>query len=761
MRTLFILMVALVYATSPAQETFDRGSESCSLKKSTAKHSPVLEFSPSSPRHSYDALDYNLDLDLYNCFLSPYPNSFRGKEIVTFRIDTALSAIALNAVNTSLVIDSVGLAGLSYTHTSNILTITLDRTYAAGETAQVAIHYRHNDVQDYAFYASGGFVFTDAEPEGARKWFACWDKPSDKATLSLRAKVPISVKLGSNGRLADSTTVADTTYYHWISRDPIATYLMVMSARVNYVLEIVLWPKLSNPSELVPIRFYSNPGENTSGMRSIINPMTDLFSTLFGEHPFEKNGFATLNNEFSWGGMENQTLTSLRPGGWYTSLISHEYAHQWFGDMISPGTWADLWLNEGFATYCEALWLESANGYASYKSDILSDASSYLSGNPGWPIYNPSWAVTTPPNSQLFNYAITYAKGAGVLHMLRYTLGDSLFFAALSGYATDTTNYRLKNAVTADFVQTINQLTGQDLNWFFNQWIYQPNHPQYANLYSIKSAGPGMWSVGFKVRQTQSNPAFFTMPIQLRIVFQSGPDSTMRVMNTTNNQTLAYLFDRQPLSVQFDPTNEIVLKQASLAAGQVMTVPALLAPANADTVFTDPTPLTWTQSQTAIGYHLQVATDPLFTSLILDDTTLVDTVRNLSGLTSHTEYYWRVRAFDNVSTTSWSLSWSFTTGILTSVGSAEVLPAEFLLEQNFPNPFNPSTIIRIHLPVASMVSMRVFDLLGREVTSVVDEPLEPGIHSIEFSPSGLASGMYFYQVTAGSFVATRRMILMR
>ena len=109
------------------------------------------------------------------------------------------------------------------------------------------------------------------------------------------------------------------------------------------------------------------------------------------------------------------------------------------------------------------------------------NATGYLSSNPGWPIYNPSWINTTPPNGTLFNTAITYYKGACVLHMLRYTIGDSLFFAAFKAYATDTVNFKLKNAVTDDFTTKISAVAGQDLTWFIDEWVKQPNHPTYQN----------------------------------------------------------------------------------------------------------------------------------------------------------------------------------------------------------------------------------------------------------------------------------------
>ncbi|MBI5474977.1 MAG: T9SS type A sorting domain-containing protein [Ignavibacteriae bacterium] len=556
-----------------AQDLNEKGSVVCSQKKQSARFSPEsMLLSPGSPLHSFNVLNYKLDLDIYSCFITPYPKSFVGVNTITFRVDSALQSITLNAVNTSLVIDSVRLAGTSFTHVSNALTITLDRTYNPGEVVQVKIYYRHNNASDGAFYTSNGMVFTDCEPEGARKWFPCWDRPSDKATLDLRVRVPATVKLGSNGRLADSTRVADTIWYNWISRDPIATYLMVMTGKVNYNLDIVEWVNPNNPNDKFPIRFYWNAGENQSSLTNIktkIAPMTTEYSRLFGPHPFEKNGFATIASGagFTWGGMENQTLTSLAPNYWGENVVSHEYGHQWFGDLISPGTWADIWLNEGFATYCEAIWYEYTGGYSSYKSDINSDASGYLSSNPGWAIYNPAWAVTTPPTSTLFNGAITYNKGACVLHMLRYYLGDTLFFASLKNYATDTTSFKHKNSVTADFVAKVNEVSGQDMGWFFNQWVYAPNHPVYQNGYYFTNLGGGTWRVTFLARQTQSNPAFFKMPLELKLSFATGSDTLVRVMNDVNNQTITLTFNRQPTALTFDPNNNIVLKQGSTTMG--------------------------------------------------------------------------------------------------------------------------------------------------------------------------------------------------
>lgn len=562
MKHLFLLLNFILISNLFSQEIqIPKGSKYCYEKKINQQSLVQFNLMSPPPTHSFDVLDYKLDIDIYNCFLSPYPKNFSGIEVITIKADSTINSVKLDASNSSLIIDGVGLAGVNFTHNSNVLNINLNRTYMPGEIFQVQVKYRHQNVSDGAFYVSGGFVFTDCEPEGARNWFPCWDKPYDKATWNLRAKTPANVLLGSNGRLADSIKVGDTIYYNWISRDPIATYLMVISARVSYKLDIIYWTKPST-NEQIPIRFYYNPNESVASIKPKVFQMINHYSNLFGEHPFEKNGFATLNSQFSWGGMENQTLTSLCPNCWSENLISHEFAHQWFGDMITCATWADIWLNEGFATYCEALWYEYTSGYSAYKSDINSDKNSYMSGNPGWPIYNPQWAITTPDVNTLFNYAITYAKGACVLHMLRYTLGDSTFFHLIKFYATDL-RYKFKSITTADFVNLVNEVTNQDLSWFFNEWIYSPNHPVYQNTYSISSAGNGNWFVSFTAKQTQTNTVFFKMPIVIKVSFSSGPDTLIRVFNDRNNQTFSFMFNRQPVSLTFDPNDDIVLKSAT------------------------------------------------------------------------------------------------------------------------------------------------------------------------------------------------------
>ena len=518
-------------------------------------------------RHSYDVLKYRLDIDLYQCYLNPYPKSFSAQEVVTFRIDSALNSIKLNAVNTSLIIDSVGMAAGSFTHVNDTLIVNLKRTWQQGEVADVMIWYRHRNVNDKGFYASYGTVFTDSPPEGARKWLPCWDRPSDKATWELNARVPLSVRLASTGMLADSSIIADTISYHWKTNIPVSTYLITITSKTGFLVHTRYWHKMNAPADSIPVLSFYKPGENLSVMDSTIGPATTYYSGLFGEYPFEKIGFATLNSQFSWGGMENQTMVNLMPGGYNdANIIVHEHAHQWFGDLITCGTWADVWLNEGFATYCQNLWVEHKSGSSAYRAGMNALAGYYLASNPGWPLYHAAWAIHTPDANTLYNQAITYNKGACVLFQLRYVLGDPLFFRVMHEYTTDP-GLMFKNAVTHDFAEKVNQVSGQDMNWFFNEWVYAPNHPVYQNTFETDSLGMNSWKVTLIINQVQTNTVFFKMPVEILVGFGDGTDSLIRIMNDSNGQSFGFVFPKKPVSLTFDPNHNILLKQASTIHG--------------------------------------------------------------------------------------------------------------------------------------------------------------------------------------------------
>lgn len=505
---------------------------------------------------SFDIQNYSLELNLYNNFISPYPHSFEGKETITLRTLKNIDKIILNASSKSLMIDSVIGNKIIFKHQNDSLIIKSDKILRKGKEISFQIIYHHRDIIDESFFVKNGMVFTMNAPEGARNWFPCFDHPSDKATFSIKVKTPNNVLLASNGILKDSVQIADTIFYKWETNFPIATYLINITAKINYKLDIGEWQNHQ-------IRYYWNEGENYKNLKeveTIVPKMLTLYSKLFGNFPFEKIGFATLDDQFSFGGMENQTIISLCPDCWQEDLIAHELAHEWFGNMISPKHWSDIWLNEGFATYVEGLWYEKTYGEKVYQNYIESNAERYFSSDKFFPIYNPEWAKRTPSIDSLYNGSIVYSKAAVVLHTLRKVIGDSLFFKAIYSYATDP-KLKYANASTEDFLNHINKTTGKNFDWFFNEWLNYPKHPVYDVYYTIKNTSLEKWGIDFKIAQVNLNNFIFKMPIEVVIMFNDGTSEHKMIYNDVQNQIYSYSFNKKPVGMLFDESNRIPLKE--------------------------------------------------------------------------------------------------------------------------------------------------------------------------------------------------------
>ena len=258
--------------------------------------------------------------------------------------------------------------------------------------------------------------------------------------------------------------------------------------------------------------------------------------------------------------MENQTLITLCPDCWLEDLACHEIAHHWFGDLITPYSWSDIWLNEGFATYNEALWEEYNNGYSAYKKAVQKEVSRYMKFNPGREIYNPQWSSDVPVDSLLFNESLIYSKASCIIHQLRYILGDSVFFNSLNLYMNNP-EFVYGNITTKSFVDFISSVSNQDLTWYFEEWLTHPNHPVYQNNYKTERSGNGKWKLTYTVNQIQQNTTFFRMPIELKIVFADGSNEIVKANNTYNLQMFTFEFDKEPVRVSFDPNDQIVLKE--------------------------------------------------------------------------------------------------------------------------------------------------------------------------------------------------------
>ena len=506
-----------------------------------------------------DVTYYGLDLRL-----TYMPNYLRGAATIALRSRvTNLNAFFLD-VKPQLNVDSVTSAGqrLTFVRTTDRVGITPPQPLSTGQALTLTVHYQGNPASQNGF---GSFAFSThgpanapviwslSEPYGASDWFPCKDSPADKADSSaVSITAPAQFVSVSNGVLVSTTGNLNSRTYQWRNSYPIAHYLISV-AMSNY--EQYDTP-FAYGGRTMPVTHYIYP-ETLPGIRANLDRTTDMlriFSDRFGPYPFlrEKYGHA----QFGWGGgMEHQTVSSM--GAWSTGLIAHELAHQWFGDKITCRDWQNIWLNEGFASYAEAVYTEAANGPAGYT--ITMNGFLNRARNARGSLY-----VQDISNvNTIFNSDRTYAKGATVLHMLRGVVGDSTFFRILRAY-TASPSVSYGTAVTEDFQAVAQQVSGRDLTSFFRQWIYGEGYPTYrASVTGGASANTA--TVRLEQRNTvASNPASFTMPVQIRVQSATG-DTTVTVLNDRADQTFT-LPTRGPVTgVVVDPDNWILKTVESTA----------------------------------------------------------------------------------------------------------------------------------------------------------------------------------------------------
>ena len=402
-----------------------------------------------------------------------------------------------------------------------------------------------------------GHVWTLSEAYCARSWWPCKDDPSDKAdSVNIIVSVPIEPAyiVASNGLLSSTTINNNKKTYFWKERYPITTYLVSLAIYpyTKWVDQYV--SPISSDTMLIEHYVFPDRYEASYPNYSLTKDMLSFFSELFGEYPFisEKYGHA----DFTWGGgMEHQTLSSM--GSFSQNLMVHELGHSWWGNLITCKTFNDIWLNEGFARYCQALWAEHMYGREAY-FDFMNNHAYYGAGT----IYveNPS------SNSQIFSAGLSYNKASWVLHMLRHKVGETMFFDILKSYASnDSLSYNA--ASTSDFQKVCEDISGLDFEQFFQQWIYGEKYPKYE--LSWWHEGNGIYNV--KIDQVQSYN-FFSMPIDLKFSGSAGPtlvDTTIVIENNNSSQLYEFSgFNFLVENVMLDPENWI-LKEATYSVNEI------------------------------------------------------------------------------------------------------------------------------------------------------------------------------------------------
>jgi aminopeptidase N len=461
-----------------------------------------------------------------------------GFNQVEFDLDTIFTIDSIKYHNTQLTYSQLP---------GSILRINLPATLPVNVMDSITVHYQgippNTGFGSYVNNTHGTppvpVTWTLSEPFGARDWWPCKQNLNDKIdSVDVIVTTPQAYRAASNGVLLSETLSGTNKIYHWRTKHRIAAYLVAI-AITNYVAYSDFVPL--SPADSIEVLNYVYPESLVSAQSQtpdIIN-VIKFYDSLTIIYPFadEKYGHA----QFGWGGgMEHQTMSFVV--SFNHSLIAHECAHQWFGDHVTCGSWQDIWLNEGFATYFEGLTEERyfASTWYTWKHDKIQNITS-----------NPAGSVLcddTTSVGRIFDGRLTYNKGSYLLHMLRWKLGDSLFFLSLKNYL-NTPGLSANYAKTPDFKAALEATSGQNLTNFFNQWYYGQGFPSYQVTYGQSGS-----TVNVKINQTQSHPSvsFYEMPVPVKFMGTTR-DTTIVFNNTFSGQSFTANIGFPVSNAQFDP----------------------------------------------------------------------------------------------------------------------------------------------------------------------------------------------------------------
>jgi len=464
-------------------------------------------------------------------------------------------------------LDSVDLSVESVTSTERVqnfqvtednIIVTFVDEIPPNKEASVTVAYHAEPTQGLYFrtpemgYKDGDtHLFTQGEEIEARHWYPCFDSPNEKFTSEITCRIPKGMTSISNGRLVseEKDSATGLMVFHWSQEKPHANYLISLCA--GY------FKKIEDKFRDIPIAFYTPASEINEAQTSFrdTKDMLTFFEKEIGvPYPWAKYSQVCVN-DFVEGGMENTSCTTLTDNTLFTDatenirnsegLISHEMAHQWFGDFVTCKDWSQIWLNESFATYYETLYNEHKNGRDSMLYELYGRARQ-ITG-----ITNDVNAIVRrnyDNSHDMFSY-LAYPKGGWVLHMLRSQLGDDMYRRCIKTYLE---RHQYGNVVTDDLRSVIEELTGRSFDQFFDQWLYHGRQPQLDVTYS--------WDENTKlakvtIRQTQKvdeNVVLFNFPLTIRFKGKSG--STDKQINVKEKEEDFYFpLESAPEIVRLDP----------------------------------------------------------------------------------------------------------------------------------------------------------------------------------------------------------------
>ena len=500
-----------------------------------------------SNQYDIDILKYDLSIDL-----NPAKKILKGNATITGVLTNKnISQLDLNFYK-NMEITSATINGIPAEYERSEKQISFPLSEIKSDTFIVNIVYegtpKRLGLSSFVFgqINDQSVVYSLNEPNYASTWFPCNDIPDDKAQLDMRITNDTSQTSISNGKLVGVTINGSRKTYHWKTFYPISTYLICLYSS-NYV-EFDDQYISQDKADTMAIRYYAFPSQVANAKIDFSDhlDMMNYFAKTFGEYPFIKEKYGVA--EFLWqmGAMEHQTITGIGSnfiGGrkFFDDVYAHELAHQWFGDAVGLKSWKEIWLNEGFASYCEALYAEHEAGSLALRSTMMSKFHNSFSDR----VYDPQ---------ELFSQTV-YDKGAWILHMLRWEIGDTLFFKSMRNYFEA---YKYKNASIDDFKNICEKTSGNNLDLFFNQWIYHGNGIIKATYDWDEDEDDGIYTIDVELQQIQSGVNTYNFPLELHIYFDDKSTIVDTVRVNKREENFEIKCDRKPVNVIADPNNRLL-----------------------------------------------------------------------------------------------------------------------------------------------------------------------------------------------------------
>ncbi len=532
----------------------------------------LAHLSGEAPRRFERSRDYDVEHYRIELRFDEKAHSFQGQTVITlWPLRDGFDTCELDAETFTVTAVKDQQGSLRFQQKPGKLLVWLRRPHHYREKLAFAVDYdaRNVNVDPEKYGMAKGYdlglgfkdetpehprlINTLSFPEGARHWFPSNDQPSDKATAEIVATVKQGDQAIANGRLASVTRSGADSRFTWVQDQPLSTYLFALVAG-PYV-------KVSDTNGSLPVNYWVYPKDVKDAKRSFgkTREIIRFFESEFGvAYPWAKYDQITIPR--FGGGAESTSATVIGDGTIHDEksdkdfpshwLVAHEAAHQWWGDLITMRDWSETWLNESFATYGEYLYSKHSLGEDEGALNMLLKRNQYLEEARTKfrrPIVFDRWEV---PNDNFNRH--TYQKGAAVLHMLRWVMGDKDYQRAMSHFLK---KHAYQAVDTHDLRKAIRESSGQSLDWFFEQWLYQEGHPVFDVRWEWRSAEG-------RVRLTvaQKQLPLFETPVDVGVTTAAGKKIERLRIGKTSEQVFDIQCDGKPLLVHFDEGNHLLME---------------------------------------------------------------------------------------------------------------------------------------------------------------------------------------------------------